>query len=108
MHGLGLDLLDTEIIVTESSSGEHKENAKRTEDDILKQTHNYTTILKSGINKYRNAVFSTIYQVDSFGIHCVKKEITLGKIKLNIATCDYIYQEIRYAEIPVTCKAQQE
>ncbi|KAG0734341.1 hypothetical protein G6F57_016114 [Rhizopus arrhizus] len=102
MDGLGLDLSDTERIVMESSSGEHKENVKHTEDDTLKQIHSSITMLKTDINNHRNAAFSTMCQIETFGIHCVKKETTLSKTKLNGATGGYIYQEIRSAEIPVT------
>jgi hypothetical protein len=102
VDGLGLDLSDTERIVMESSSGEHKENVKHTEDDTLKQIHSSVTMLKADINNHRNAAFSTMCQIETFGIHCVKKEITLSKTKLNGATGGYIYQEIRSAEIPVT------
>lgn len=108
MDGLGLDLLDNKIIVTELSSGEHKENTKCTEDDTLKQIHTYITILREDINNHRNAAFSAIFQINLFGIHCVKKEITFGKIKLNSATDGYIYQEIRFAEVPVTCRVRHE
>ncbi|KAG1442573.1 hypothetical protein G6F46_013024 [Rhizopus delemar] len=102
VDGVGLDLSDTERMVMESSSGEHKENVKHTEDDTLKQIHSSITMLKTDINNHRNAAFSTMCQIETFGIHCVKKEITLSKTKLNGATGGYIYQEIRSAEIPVT------
>lgn len=59
-------------------------------------------MLKADINNHRNAAFSAMCQIETFGIHCVKKEITLSKTKLNSATGGYIYQEIRSAEIPVT------
>ncbi|KAG1149847.1 hypothetical protein G6F37_001981 [Rhizopus arrhizus] len=101
VNGLGLDLSDTERMVMVSSSGEHKENVKHTENDTLKQIHNSITMLKADINNHRNAVFSTMCQIETFGIHFVKKEITLSKTKLNGASGGYICQEIRSAKIPV-------
>ncbi|OAD70808.1 hypothetical protein PHYBLDRAFT_148031 [Phycomyces blakesleeanus NRRL 1555(-)] len=101
VDGLGLDESENERLVMESSSGEYKEKPNHTEDDTLKQIHSSIMMLKVDINNYRNSAFSTICLVKTFGLHCVKKDITLTKTKLDGATGRYIYQEIRSAEIPV-------
>jgi hypothetical protein len=82
----------------EASSGEFKED---TIDDTAKQINSSIMMLKSNIKKHLDASFKTMCKVEVYEIQSVRNVITLSKTSSDGIQGDYIYQDIRTAEIPL-------